>query len=104
MKISLRRRHILTVADGAFSHQIDYVTIFKEILNPEGHPNRITGSKVTAILLNGGFCPLVDLHREGSAPAACAAGLFFLKFFTFACFSPSFLAEKVPVFCSFFLI
>ena len=24
----------------------------------------------------GGFCPLVELHREGSAPAACAAGLF----------------------------
>ena len=23
-----------------------------------------------------GFCPLVELHREGSAPAACAAGLF----------------------------
>ena len=25
----------------------------------------------------GGFCPLVELHREGSAPAACAAGLFY---------------------------
>ena len=24
----------------------------------------------------GGFCLLVELHREGSAPAACAAGLF----------------------------
>ena len=23
----------------------------------------------------GGFCLLVELHREGSAPAACAAGL-----------------------------
>ena len=34
------------VEDGAFSHKIDYVTIFWEILNPEGHPNRITGSKV----------------------------------------------------------
>ena len=76
MKISLRCRHALTVADGAFSHKIDYVTNLKEILNPEGHPNRITGSKVTAILLNGGFCPLVELHWEGSAPAACAAGLF----------------------------
>ena len=76
VKISLRRRHALTVADVAFSHKIDYVTIFKEILNPEGHPNGISGSKVTAILLNGGFFPLVELHREGSAPAACAAGLF----------------------------
>ena len=24
----------------------------------------------------GGFFPLVELHQEGSAPAACAAGLF----------------------------
>ena len=40
------------VGYGAFSHKIDYVTIFKEILNPEGHPNH-AGSKVTAILLNG---------------------------------------------------
>jgi len=24
----------------------------------------------------GGFCQLVELHRERSAPAACAAGLF----------------------------
>ena len=76
MKISLRRRQALMVADGAFSHKIDFITIFKEILNPEGHSHRITGSKVTAILLNAGFCPLVELHREGSAPAACAAGLF----------------------------
>ena len=26
----------------------------------------------------GGFFLLVELHREGSAPAACAAGLFIL--------------------------
>ena len=75
MKVCLRRRHALTVADGAFSHKKDYVTIVKEILNAEGHLNHITGSKVTAILLNGGFCPLVELHQECSAPAACAAGL-----------------------------
>ena len=58
MQISLRRRHALTVADGDFSHKIDYVTIVKEILNPEGHPNRITGAKVTAILLNGWTLPI----------------------------------------------
>ena len=28
----------------------------------------------------GGFCPLEELHPEGSAPAACAAGLFFCSF------------------------
>ena len=29
-----------------------------------------------AILLKGGFGLLVELHWEGSAPSACAAGLF----------------------------
>ena len=37
MKISLRRRHALTVADGSFSHNIDYFTIFMEILNLKLH-------------------------------------------------------------------
>ena len=34
------------VADGAFIHKMDYVTIFKEILNLEGQPSHITGSRV----------------------------------------------------------
>ena len=46
------------VEDGAFSHKIDCVTIFKEILNLEGHPNCITGSTVIAILLNGWILPI----------------------------------------------
>ena len=46
------------IADGAVSHIIDYVTIFLEILNPEGHPNRMTNSKVMAILLNGWILPI----------------------------------------------
>ena len=41
------------VGDGAFRHKIDFVTIFVEILNPEGHPNHITCLIVTAVLLNG---------------------------------------------------
>ena len=36
----------------------------------------MSGSKVTAILMEGKFCLLVELHQEGSAPAVCAAGLF----------------------------
>ena len=47
------------VEDGAFSHKIDYVTI----LNLEGHPNRITGSRVTPIFLNGWICLSVELQR-----------------------------------------
>ena len=42
-------------------HTIDYVTILLEILNPEGHPNCITGSEVTAFLLNGWILPVDKL-------------------------------------------
>ena len=52
-------------------------------LNLKGHQNRITGSKVTAILLNGGILPTGGDASERVCPAACAAGLldfFFLHF------------------------
>ena len=58
MKISLRRRHAQTVKNGASSHKTNYIDIFSEILNPEGHQNRSIGSKVTAILLNGLILPI----------------------------------------------
>ena len=58
VEISLRRRPALMVGDGAFSHKIDYITILLEILNPKGHQNCITGSRVTAILLNGWTLPI----------------------------------------------
>ena len=53
------------VEDGAFSPLIDYVTIFKEIFNLEGHPNCITGLKVMVIFLNGWILPIggVALRR-----------------------------------------
>ena len=46
------------VEDGAFSHKIDYVTIFWEIFNLEGHPNCITCSRFMAILLNDWIFPI----------------------------------------------
>ena len=46
------------VEDGAFSHKIDCFTKKNQILNPEGHSNCITGSKVTAYLLNGWILPV----------------------------------------------
>ena len=57
--------------DGAFSHNLKYVTFFKDILNPEGHPNQITGSKVVAILLNGWVLPVggVTSRRVCAGPA-----------------------------------
>ena len=45
------------VKKGAFSHKIDYVTIFKEILNLKGYPKCIISSKVKAIFLNGWTLP-----------------------------------------------
>ena len=71
VKISLRRCHALTVADGAFSHKINYITIFKEILNPKRHPNRTTGSKGTAILLNEWNFPI----GGASSGRVCACSL-----------------------------
>ena len=51
---------------------------FLGVLNPEGHPNHMTDSKVTAILVNKWILPVggvvsgrVCVHR-----AACEAGLF----------------------------
>ena len=46
------------VGDGAFSHKIQYVAIFSETPNLEGHRNCIAGSRVTAILLNGWILPI----------------------------------------------
>ena len=63
------------VEDGAFSHEIDYVTFF---LNPEGHPNRFTGSKVTAILLNGWILP-VGVASSGRVFACSLYSSLFLK-------------------------
>ena len=74
---ALQLRHAQTVRDSSSSYKIDYVIVIKNFLNLKGH--RFTGSKVTAILVRGRFCLLMELHREGSAPAACAAGLFYIE-------------------------
>ena len=47
---------------GAFSHKIGYYN-FKEILYLKEHQNGITGSRVTAILLNGWFFLLDKLVK-----------------------------------------
>ena len=44
--------------DSTFSYEIDYVIVIKNFLNPEGHQNPISGSKVTAILLKGWILPI----------------------------------------------
>ena len=42
----------------SFSYKINYVTVIKNFLNPKGHHNRISGSKVTVILLKGWILPI----------------------------------------------
>ena len=48
---ALLRRHAQTVIDSTSSYKIYYVIVIKNYLNPEGHQNAMSGSKVTAILL-----------------------------------------------------
>ena len=74
---ALQCPHAQKFRDSSSSYKIDYVIEIKNFLNPEGHQNRIIGSKVTVILLKGLILPIGGVALEGSAPAACAAGLFY---------------------------
>ena len=74
--IALQRRHAKTVRYITSSHKIDYIIMIKNFQNPEGHQIPSVGQKIRPFYLRGGFGLLVELHREGSDPAACAAGLF----------------------------
>ena len=55
---ALQRRHAQTVRDSSSSYKIDYFIAIKTFLNPKGHQNRISGSKVTVILLKGRILPI----------------------------------------------
>ena len=44
--------------DSSSSYKIDYLIVIKTFLNPEGYQNRISGLKVTAILLKGWILPI----------------------------------------------
>ena len=83
------------VEDGALSHKIDYVTILTEILNLEGQPNRITGSKVTTILLSGWILPIGGASAVKGLrlqPAQQACSYCILK-----CTQPLSLTRKCPI-------
>ena len=55
---ALRRRHAQTVRDSSLSYKIDDVIVKKSFLNLERPQNRISGSKVTVILLKGLILPI----------------------------------------------
>ena len=50
--------------------KLDCITICQEILNLKGHQNCITGSRVTAILLNGWIFP-IEQSDEASRWRVC---------------------------------
>ena len=60
---TVRCRHTQTVKDRSSSYKIDFVIVIKNFLNPNVHQNPKSGSKVTAILLKGGICIMVELQR-----------------------------------------
>ena len=53
------------------SYKIDYVIVIKNFLNPEGHQNPISGSKVMAILLKGWIWPICGV----ASGRVCACSL-----------------------------
>ena len=68
---TLWRRHAQTVRDSSLSYKIDDVILILSFLNPEGHQNWISGSKVMVILLKG-----LILHICGVASGrVCACSL-----------------------------
>ena len=66
------------VKDGAFSHKIDYVLDFQEILNLEGHLNHFIGSKVTTLLVIGGILPSGGAALECVCACSLRSRLVFL--------------------------
>ena len=70
--------------DGAFNHKIHYVAIFRRFLfYLERHLKRITGSSVTAILLNGwilhigGASVVEGLVSTGPTPSSFSVSCIF---------------------------
>ena len=58
MEIYLLCHHTLMVEDGAFSHKVDFLKMYLNILNLKGHSNCITGSRLKVILLNEWILPI----------------------------------------------
>ena len=63
--------HALMVGDEAISHKIDYVGTLYEIISYQGHPNCMTGSRDTAMLLKGWIFPF----GEVASGSVCACSL-----------------------------
>jgi hypothetical protein len=76
---ALRRRHAQTLKDRASSYKIDYIIVIKNFLNPEGHQNRISGSKVTAILVKGWILPIGGASAGEGLPCSLRSRLVYYQ-------------------------
>ena len=83
---ALQRRHAQTVRDRASSYKLDYVIVTKNFLNPEGHQNPISGSKVTAILLKGWILLIGGASAGEGLPCSLRSRLVFTLFGHFSFF------------------
>ena len=50
--------------DSSLSYRINYVIVIEIFLDPEGHENRISSSKVTVILLKGLILPICGVAQQ----------------------------------------
>ena len=72
-----RRRHAQTVRVSTSSYKIDYVIMIQNFLNPKGHQNASSGSKVTAILLKGWIWPIGGASAGEGLPCSLHSRLVF---------------------------
>ena len=68
---ALQCRHAQLVRSSHSSYKIDYVIVIENFLNPNGHQNWISGSKVAAILLKVWILPI----GEVASGRVCACSL-----------------------------
>ena len=75
VKISLLRHHAQMVINGVSNHKINYICIFRTFKVLKGIPMAVLVQKLRRFCWMDGFWLLMELHQEGFAPGACAAGL-----------------------------
>ena len=76
----LRRGHAQTVRDSSSRYKIEYVIVIKNFLNPEGHQNPISGSKVTVFLLKGLIWPIGGVASERVCACSLRSRLVLIRF------------------------
>ena len=87
--MALRCRHAKTVGNGGLNHKLTMLYRLRRFLN-------LKDIKIASLVPNlqpfcwvGGFCLLVDMHRDGSARSLNKSNLFNVRYACLALFSLS---------------